>query len=165
MKKLVSLLLVFVALLSLSSCKIGEDKEGQREEVPEAAKEIVSQYEEMNTRKDPQVIENLSDEQKEYFDSISEIGESKKFVAYTDNVNYTLVYSCEFENNVVSKVMSYHIVKNDAYFNAISAGIDSRSPATVDKENKVIKADKTKEYASKTYEEMEKEFSQYAFVE
>ena len=164
MKKLVSLLLVLGALLTLSSCKIGED-EKPREEVPEEAKEIASQFEEMNTRKDPQIIENLSKEQKQYFDALGKTAEGQKLVVYTDTTNFTLVYSCEFKDSVVSKVMSYHIIKNDAYFNVIKAGIDSRSPATVDEENKVVKADKTEEYKSKTYDEMKKEFYQYSFVE
>ena len=165
MKKFISVLLVFCALFTLASCKIGEDKEREREEVLEDAKEVMSQFEEANTRKDPKVIENLSEEQKEYFDSLGETAEGTKLVAYTDTVNFTHVYSCEFKDNVVSKVISYHIIKNDAYFNVIRAGIDARSPATIDKENKIIKADKTEEYSSKTYEEMKKEFSQYSFVE
>ncbi len=165
MKKLISILLLLSVVLCFSSCKIGEDKETQREEVPEEVIEIVSEFEEKNTRKDPQVIENLSKEQEEYLDSLGETAEGTKLVVYTDTVNFTHVYSCEFKDNIVSNVTSYHIVKNDAYFNVIKAGIDSRSPATVDVENKVIKADKTQEYASKTYEEMEKEFYQYSFVE
>lgn len=165
MKKLISFLLIFCTLLALSSCKIGEDKEREREEVIEDAKEIVSQFEEKNTRKDPQVIENLSEEQEQYLDSLGETSEGTKLVVYTDTVNFTHVYSCEFKDNIVSKVTSYHIVKSDSYFNVIKAGIDSRSPATVDEENKVIKADKTEKYKSKTYEEMKKEFYQYSFVE
>ncbi|MBP3328556.1 MAG: hypothetical protein J6L91_06570 [Clostridia bacterium] len=163
MKKLISVLLVLGVLFSFSSCKIGEDK--KREETLEEAKEVASKFEETNTRKDPKVIENLSKEQKQYFDSLGSSEQGTKLVVYTDSPNFTLVYSCEFKDNRVSKVMSYHIIKNDNYFNAVRAGIDSRSPATVDEKNKIIKADKTEKYKSKTYDEMTKEFAQYSFVE
>ncbi len=163
MKKLISVFLVFGVLFGFASCK--KQEEEKREEIIEDAKEIVSEYEATHTRKDPEIVENLTDGQKEYFDALNEIDEESEFVAYIDTPNYTLVYTCEFKDNVVSKVMSYHIIKNDAYFNAIKAGIDERSPATVDDENKVIKADKTDEYKSKSYDEMIREFSQYSIVE
>ena len=165
MKKVISFFLVPIILLCFSSCKIGKDKERDRQEVIEDAKEIVSQFEEINTRKDPAVIENLSEEQMEYFESLSEFGEETKFVAYIDTKNYTLVYTCEFQDDIVSKVMSYHIVKNEKYYNAIRAGIDASSPATVDEKYKAIKADKTEKYKAKTYEEMKKEFPNYSFIE
>lgn len=163
MKRLIPFFLLVLILFCFCSCKIGED--GKREEVPEEAKEIASQIEELNTKKDSSVIENLSDEQKAYFDSIGETVAGTKLVAYSDSVNYTIVYECNFKDNVVSGVTVYHLVKNDSYFNALKSGINAKSEATVDNKNKIIKADKTNDYKSKTYEEMLKELSQYTVVE
>ncbi len=163
MKRLIPFFLLTLILFCFCSCKIGES--GKREEVPDEAKEIASQIEELNTRKDSSVIENLSDEQKAFFDSIGETVVGSKLVAYSDSEKSTLVYHCEFKNNVISKVTLYHIVKNDSYFNALRAGINANSEAEVDEENKVIKTDKTKQFKSKSYDEMKKEFSKYTLVE
>lgn len=163
MKKLFLILLALSLVFCLSSCKIGED--GRREDVPEEAKEIASQFEEQNTRKDSAVLENLSAEQKKFLDSIGETVVGTKLVAYSDATNITLVYSCEFTDNIVSKVTVYHIIKNDSYFNAVKSGMNANSGAEIDEENRVIKADKTKEFASRTYDEIKKEFSKYTIVE
>lgn len=164
MKKLISVLLLLSVVLCFSSCKKEEEVKSERE-IPKEAEQIAHQLEELATNKDPSVLENLSEPQKKYFDSIGETDEGKKLVAYSDTVHYTLVYECKFKDNVVSSVTVYRIIKNDAYFNAIKSGINAKSEATVDKKNKVIKADKTKDYKSKTYDEMVKEFSKYTIVE
>lgn len=163
MKKLVFAFLILCLLLGFSSCKIGDDSE--RRKIPEEAKEIASQIEELNTKKDSSVLENLTDEQKKFFDSIGHSSQGNKLVVYNDTINYTLSYECEFENGVVSKVTSYHIIKNQSYFNALKAGINKKSEATVDEKNKVIMADKTNEYKAKTYDEMLKELSEYTVVQ
>ena len=162
MKKLVSVLLLLSVVLCFTSCK---DEEEQGREVPEEAEYLAQQLEELAPNKDSSVIENLSDSQKKYLDSIGETVEGTKLVVYSDAVNYTLVYECEFKDNIVSKVTLYHIVKKDAYFNALKAGINAKSEASVDEENMVIKADKTNEYKSKTYDEMLNELSKYTIVE
>lgn len=162
MKKFVSALLLIAVVFSFTSCKTEEDTE---REIPEEAKEIASQIEELGTRKDASVIENLTDSQTAFIDSLGQTAEGAKLIAYSDTENYTLVYSCEFKDSVAAKVMSYHIVKNDSYFNALKAGINAKSAATVDEENKIIKADKTNDYKSKTYDEMLKELSKYTVVE
>ncbi len=161
MKKITAALLVTLMLFSLTSCKIGED--GQRD-ISDEAKDIASQIEQLATTKDTSVIENLSEPQKKYFDSLGKTIEGTKLIVYSDSVNFTVVYVFEFVDNKVTKTTTYHLIKNDTYFNVISAGIDAKSKATVDEKNKIIKAENTNEHKDKTYEVILKEFSQYTVV-
>ncbi len=161
MKRLCAFIFAVSLIFVLSSCK---KQESDQREIPEEVKEIATQISELVTVKDTSVVENLSENQKEFLEKIGKSETDQKLVAYIDTVNYTLVYSCEFKEGVVTKVTSYHIVKNDKYFNAVSAGIGADSEGTVDKENKTITADKTAEYRGKTYNEMKAEFKNYTMI-
>ncbi len=159
MKKAVALLALICILFSFSSCKTGEE-----EKYSEELEEAISQVEELTSQKDTSVLEGLKDEQNNFMDSLGVSAIDKKIVAYIDAVNYTMVYSCELTDKVISKVTTYHIVKNDAYFNVLKAGITAQSKSEVNEENKIISSDKTDEYKGLTYNEMLNKLTNYTVV-
>lgn len=161
MKKLSALFLVAAILLTFASCKIGEDTQ---RDIPEEAKEIASEISELATRKDTSVIENINEEQEKYIDDLGKSEGDEKLVAYIDSDKYTLFYTCEFKDGVVSKVVSHHVIKDDNYFKVISAGIGADSDGVVDEENKTITGDKTEEHKGKTINEMKAFLKNYTML-
>ena len=159
MKRIILIVLSIITVFSLSSC--GKEKSAQERanEAVSKANEIVS-----TTKKDMSKIENITDAQKKFFDSIGKSEKGKKYVAYLDVENYLVQYYCEYSGQKINKVTCYRYIKNQDIFNGIKLASESSKTVTVNDEAMCVIIDMTESYKDKTFDELKNELTKYTAV-
>lgn len=162
MKRFLSIFLAVAAIFSLAACSKNNGSEYGDDDVGKA----LSKFNEENssTKKDPTVLEGLSDEQKEFAEGLGFCEDDKKIVAYYDTTNYAIYYVFDFKDGKTTKATYYNLVKSYAMFEGLVKAVNGKSEASFSKEERCMIDDKTEKFADKTYAEIIELLKDYTLV-
>lgn len=169
MKKLFSLLLIGVIILSFASCKVNSKKIGTDEaETTTAATSGKAQQSgngsssEKTTKNYSGVLNELNNKESKFVDTLGVTEKGKKIVAFFGDDFETQFIVAEFKDGKVSSVKNYRFFKEDSKYEAYKILAKKNETGFVDhEESKCIEQNETKKYRGKTYEEMQKILAAY----
>lgn len=164
MKKLFSLLLIALVVLSFASCKVNSKKSDESQSTTAASNSNSQENSTKTTINYSGVLDELNRKERKFVDSLGETEKGKKIVAFFGDDFETQFIVAEFEDGKISSVKDYRFFKDESKYEAYKILAEKSETGFIDhEEEKCIEIDETKKYRGKTYEEMQEVLAAYNF--
>lgn len=167
MKKLFSLFLIAIMVLSFASCQINSKNtktDGNQNTSVNADSQGNVAEKESTTVNYSKVLNELNRKESKFVDSLGVTEEGKKIVAFFGDDFEIQFIVAEFENGKVKTVKDYRFFEEDSKYEAYKLLSEKSETGFIDhEEEKCIEQNETKKYRGKTYEEMKEILSAYDY--